>query len=110
MEISGVVRPFAPAFRRRVGACAPVLLLGTLLAPGRRTVPSALRGVGLSQERPFVNDPRVLNRDRWSSRTLSRILLGLRLGAFVPADAPVVVGSAETSERRRGATIAAKGL
>jgi hypothetical protein len=41
---------------------------------------------------------------------VSRILLQLLLEAFVPADAPVVLGIDETVERRRGAKIAAKGI
>src|SRR5207247_1597299 len=51
-----------------------------------------------------------LNRVCWSSRALSRILLQLLVAAFVPADAPVVVGIDDTIERRRGAKIAAKGI
>jgi hypothetical protein len=46
----------------------------------------------------------------WSSRQLSRILLQLLLEAFVPADAPIVVGIDETIERRWGAKIAARGI
>jgi DDE superfamily endonuclease len=110
VEIITVLRPFAPAFRARVWTSAQVLLVGAILAPGRRTVASVLRVVGLSQERHFTNYHRVLNRDHWSSRALSRILLGLLLAAFVPADAPVVVGIDEHIERRRGAKIAAKGI
>ena len=109
-EIIGVLQPFAPAFRTCVWEWAKVLLVGAILAPGGRTVTSVLRVVGLSQERHFANYHRVLNRDHWSSRALSRILLGLLLRAFVPADAPVVVGIDETIERRRGAKIAAKGI
>ncbi len=110
IEIIGVLQPFAPAFRTCVWEWAKVLLVGAILAPGGRTVTSVLRVVGLSQERHFANYHRVLNRDHWSSRTLSRILLGLLLRAFVAADAPVVVGIDETIERRRGAKIAAKGI
>jgi len=109
-EIIGVLQPFAPAFRACVWEWAKVLLVGAILAPGGRTVTAVLRVVGLSQERHFANYHRVLNRDHWSSRTLSRILLGLLLRAFVAADAPVVVGIDETIERRRGAKIAAKGI
>ena len=110
VEIIAVLQPFAPAFRRCVWEWAKVLLVGAILVPGGRTVTSVLRVVGLSQERHFANDHRVLNRDQWSSRALSRILLGLLLRAFVPSDAPVVVGIDETIERRRGAKIAAKGI
>jgi hypothetical protein len=110
VEIIVVLQPFAPAFRTCVWEWAKVLLVGAILAPGGRTVTSVLRVVGLSQEQHFANYHRVLNRDHWSSRALSRILLGLLLRAFVPADAPVVVGIDETIERRRGAKIAAKGI
>jgi hypothetical protein len=54
--------------------------------------------------------PRVLNRARWSSRALSRVLLALLVRAFVLPDAPVVMGLDEPIERRRGAKIAAKGI
>jgi hypothetical protein len=52
----------------------------------------------------------VLNRDKWSSRELSRILLRLLARAFVPAAQPVVFGLDDHIERRRGAKIAAKGI
>jgi hypothetical protein len=52
---------------------------------------------------------RVLNRAVWSSLAVSRVLLGLLIGAFVPSG-PVVVGIDEMLERRRGAKIAAKGI
>ena len=35
--------PFAPLFQRRVWPAVLVLVLGTLLAPGKRTVTAALR-------------------------------------------------------------------
>jgi hypothetical protein len=109
-EIIAVLQPFAPAFRRCVGEWAKVLLVGAILAPAGRTVTSVLRVVGLSHDQHVANDHRVLNRDRWSRRTLRRSRLGLLLPAFGAAAAPVVVGIAETSERRRGATSAAKGI
>lgn len=110
VEIIAVLQPFALAFGNRIWEWAKVLLVGAILAPGGRTVASVLRVMGLSQECHFQNYHRVLNRDRWSSRALNRILLGVLLRAFVPADAPVVVGIDETIERRRGAKIAAKGI
>jgi DDE superfamily endonuclease len=89
---------------------AKVLLIGAILAPGERTVTAILRVMGLSQEQQFQNYHRVLNRARWSSRALSRILLRLLVAIFVPGDAPIVVGIDETIERRRGPKIAAKGI
>ena len=97
-------------FSERVWAWAKVLLVGALLAPGKRTVTAVLRVMGLSQERQFQNYHRVLNRATWSSRAVSRALLRVLLQAFVPPDAPVVLGIDEHIERRRGAKIAAKGI
>jgi hypothetical protein len=81
-----------------------------MLTPGQRTVPAALRVMGLSDEAQFQNYHRVLNRARWSSRALSRILFHLLVAAFVPPAAVIVVGMDDTIERRRGAKIAAKGI
>jgi hypothetical protein len=105
-----VLRHFEMAFSEGVWEWARILLIGAILAPGKRTVTAALRVMGLSQERQFQNYHRVLNRAKWSSRTLSRILLRLLLLAFVPADHPVVLGLDDHIERRRGAKIAAKGI
>lgn len=105
-----VLRPFEWAFSERVWEWAKILLIGAILAPGIRTVTAALRVMGLSQERQFQNYHRVLNRAKWSSRRVSRIVLGLLVRAFVPADQAVVLGLDDHIERRRGAKIAAKGI
>jgi hypothetical protein len=105
-----VLRHFELAFSERVWEWAKVLLVGAILAPGKRTVTAALRVMGLSNEAQFQNYHRVLNRDTWSSRALSRILLRLLVRAFVPADAPVVIGLDDHIERRRGEKIAARGI
>src|SRR6266511_5116813 len=105
-----VLRHFELAFSERVWEWAKLLLIGAILAPGTRTVASVLRVIGLSQERQFQNYHRVLNRAKWSSRALSRILLSLLVRAFVPADQAVVLGLDDHIERRRGAKIAAKGI
>ena len=110
VEIIRVLRQLEPVFSERVWDWVKVLLVGAILAPGQRTVAAALRVMGLSTERQFQNYHRVLNRARWSSRELSRRLLRALVGAFVPADAPIVVGLDDTIERRRGAKIAAKGI
>jgi hypothetical protein len=52
----------------------------------------------------------VLNRATWSSRELSRLLLGLVVGLVVPGNEPVILGIDETIERRRGRQIAARGV
>ena len=44
---------FAPLFSKRVWAHVQVLVVGAILAPQKRTVTSALRIMGLSQDRQF---------------------------------------------------------
>jgi hypothetical protein len=105
-----VLVPFAPLFSRRVWQHALVLLAGAILAPGVRTVSSALRAMGLDKEKRFHRYHRVLNRAIWSSRGASRVLLGLLVEMFVPEGEPLVVGIDETLERRWGKKIAAKGV
>ena len=100
---------FAPLMSKRVGEHAQVLVVGALLAPGKRTVTAALRVLGLAQAPHFQTYHRVLNRARWSSLTVARVLLGLVVETFV-ATGPVVIGIDDTLERRRGAKIKAKGI
>jgi DDE superfamily endonuclease len=101
--------PFAPLFSERVFRHARVLLIGAILAPGRRTVSSALRAMGLDREKRFHRYHRVLSRARWSSLEASRILLGLLLEAFV-GEGPLILGLDETLERRYGKKISARGV
>ncbi len=103
-----VILSFAPLFFQRSWRHAEVLLLGAILAPGKRTVTSLLRISGLARERRFVNYHRVLNRTAWSPRAASRLLLGLLIAAFA-STRPVVLGI-DTIERRRGKRISAKGI
>ena len=108
-SIVSVLKPFAHLFTRPTWIHAQVLLLGTLLAQGPRTVAAALRAMGLGTERRFERYHRVLNRARWSSRQGARILLGLLIG-LLPTNCPLVVAVDETLERRKGIRIAAKGM
>jgi hypothetical protein len=87
-----------------------VLVAGAILAPGKRTVTSALRVMGLKDEKQYQNYHRVLNRAKWSSMQVSRILLGMLVLVLVQAGAPVVVAADETLERRRGPKIKEKGI
>jgi hypothetical protein len=105
-----VLAPFAPLFSKSVFQHVQLLLVGAILAPGKRTVASALRAVSLEDERRFCRYHRVLNRAVWSSREASRVLLGLLVEAFVPEGGPLVLGIDETLERRRGKKISAKGI
>jgi hypothetical protein len=65
--------------------------------------------LGLEQEPHFQQYHRVLNRARWSSLAVARVLLGLVVETVV-ATGPVVIGIDDTLERRRGAKIKAKGI
>lgn len=108
-DIIAILAPFAPVFSRPVFEHVKVLVCGALLATGKRTVTSALRVMGLSWCDQFENYHRVLNRDKWSSRLASYILLMLLVRVFAPTGA-IVIGIDETLERRRGAKIKAKGI
>jgi hypothetical protein len=101
---------FADLFTRPTWSTALVLLAGLVLAPGRRTVASALRILGRDREPDFCTFHRVLNRAPWSSRAAAGRLLGLLVGAFVPSGAPVVIGLDDTIERRWGPKITARGI
>jgi DDE superfamily endonuclease len=109
-RIIQVLRHFEEAFSERVWEWAKVLVIGAILVPGDRTVAAILRVMGHANEKQFQNYHRVLNRAKWSSRVLSRVLLLLLVRIFVPAGSPIVIGIDETIERRRGAQIAARGV
>jgi DDE superfamily endonuclease len=108
-EMIRVLSPFAPLFSGRVWCHVQILLMGAILAPGKRTVASALRVVGLQEEKRFCRYHRVLSRAVWSSKEASRMLLRSLVETFVP-EGPLVVGVDETLERRQGKRIAAKGI
>jgi DDE superfamily endonuclease len=101
--------PFAVGFTRPTWHNALILLAGAVLAPGRRTVSSALSVMGLRRSPSFTNFHRVLNRGRWSSCAGARRLFELLVAALVP-DGPVVVAIDETLERRWGPRIRARGI
>jgi hypothetical protein len=109
-EMIRVLSSFVPLFSKRVWPHVQVLLIGAILAPGKRTVSSALHAMGLTQEKRFHRYHRVLSRASWSSREVSHVLLGLLVEMFVPEGDPLVVGIDETLERRYGKKIAAKGV
>jgi hypothetical protein len=104
-----VLAVFATAFTAPTLANALVLLYGTILAPGRRTVAAALRMMGLGASKHFTNYHRVLNRARWSPWVLSQLLLALLIRLFLSAGAPLLLVVDETLERRRGPQIKYKG-
>ena len=108
-EYNTLFNQFRPFFSKRVWKLALILMVGAILAPGKRTVTAVLRIMGLSQEQHFQNYHRVLNRAVWSNLVISAVLLRLLLNTFLPLG-PVVIGIDETIERRRGKKIKAKGI
>lgn len=109
IEFTKLMIPFAPIFTKRVFHHAQVLVVGAILAIGKRTVSQALRVCGLSRAKNFQTYHRVLNRAVWSGLEASRLLLMVLIGVFAP-QGPLVLGLDETIERRRGAKIGAKGI
>ena len=99
IEVLAVFRPLftAPTWRKLM-----MLLTGTLLAHGRRTVAAALRASGNGMAANWSSFHQVLNRARWSPLAVSRQLLLLIVETFVPAGACVDLVIDETLERRWG--------
>ncbi|HEX3054447.1 MAG TPA: transposase [Aggregatilineaceae bacterium] len=103
--------PFAPCFYGvTTWMKAQLLLVGTILAPGKRTVTAALRVMGLKDEGKFAQYHQVLNRAIWSPLDLAHTLLMLLVKTFSPKDQPLVFGIDDTIERRWGRKIAARGI
>jgi len=67
-DLASLLAVFAPLFSKRVWRHVPVLITGAILAPGKRTISSVLRVMGLEDDVHFQNYQRVLNRAVWSSR------------------------------------------
>lgn len=109
VELSPLIIEFQPLFSKPVWQHAQLLLVGAILAIGKRTVTSCLRICGRAHEKGFQSYHRVLNRARWSALTASRILLRLLVAVFAPTG-ELVCGLDDTIERRRGQQIKAKGI
>lgn len=71
---------------------------------------SALRAVGLIDERHFTSYHRLLSRAAWSPLQLSAIVLRMIIDTFIAADQPLIVAVDDTLERRFGRRVAHKGI
>ena len=109
-SIISLLQPFAGLFAAPTWRKAQVLLVGAILAPGKRTVSSALQGLGLHAQRDFARFHHVLSRAVWSSLAVSRVLLGSLVQHLGPTPGPLCLGIDETMERRKGPRIAAQGV
>src|SRR3954454_19813256 len=99
-SLVSVLRPFRDGFTAPTWEHVLVLVMRAILVPGRRTVASALRVMGLGQARHFTNYPGVRNRNAWSACALSGRLVVLRADALVPDGEPVVIAPDDSIERR----------
>lgn len=87
-----------------------VLVVGAILATGKRTVSAVLHVMGLSQSANYAQYHHVLSRAVWSGHEASVLLLRMLLKTFARPNSPLVFGIDETLERRWGAKIAARGI
>ena len=85
------------------------LIIGTLLARGRRTVTAALRHTGQGDTPSFSLYHQVFNRARWSALKGSRCLLALLVQTFGAAGGSLTFVIDETLERRWGRRINKRG-
>jgi hypothetical protein len=87
-----------------------VLVVGAILATGKRTVSAVLRVMGMQEESNYASYHHVLNRAVWSGLEASQVLLRLMLKTWGKGAEVLVFGIDETIERRRGEQIEAKGI
>jgi hypothetical protein len=84
LAILPLLLPFAALFSRPTWEHMQVLLTGTLLCQGPRTVAAVLRAMGLHAEPRFEKYHRTLNRAHWSGLRGAQILLGLLIKLLPP--------------------------
>lgn len=94
----------APSYRKMV-----LLVCGTLLAHGRRTVTAALKMLGMADEHNWSKYHNLLNRAKWSGLEATTIMLRLLINTFLAPNAPVEIVLDETLERRWGRKIKKRG-
>lgn len=104
-----VLEAFRPEFTPRTWPKVVTLMLGTILARGRRTVAAALRQMGLHDDPKFSSYHQVFNRAAWSPLHLARQLLAAVIAAFVPPGVGLTFAIDETLERRWGRKIRIRG-
>ena len=113
MSLPGTLLPvleaFRPEFTARTWPKAVTLMLGTILARGRRTVAAALRQMGLHDDPKSSSYHQVFNRAAWSPLHLARRLLAAVIAAFVPPGVGLTFAIDETLERRWGRKIRIRG-
>ena len=107
--ILAILDAFRSEFSGPTWAKVVPLILGTILARGRRTVAAALRQAGLDHEPDFSKYHQVFNRAAWSPLRLSRRLLHLLIRVFRAVGLRLTFAIDETLERRWGRRIRLRG-
>ena len=105
IAIIAVLGHFEPLFTQPTWRKACLLIIGTLLGRGRRTVAAALRLSGHVADPHFNVFHHVLNRARWVPLAVSHRLLLVLIATFVLQGATVEIVVDETLERRWGPQI-----
>ena len=106
---STLLAPFQSLFSAPTWRKVQRLIVGTLLAHGRRTVTAALRHTGQGDTASFSLYHQVFNRARWSALKGSRCLLALLVETFDAAGGSLTFVIDETLERRWGRRINKRG-
>ncbi|MDQ2808026.1 MAG: transposase [Chloroflexota bacterium] len=104
-----VLESFRSLFTSRTWPKALLLVQGTRLVRGRRTVAAALRVMGHAADPAFTCYHQVLNRAAGSPLAVSHVLLLRLVTTFLPRDAPIQIVCDEHLERRWGPRILKRG-
>ena len=104
------LEPFRDAFTAPTWRFVLILVMGALLAPGKRTVTACLRITGRAMVENFASYHQALNRARWNPRDLAKQLARQSVARLVAQGEPIVIGLDDTIERRWGARIRARGI
>ena len=108
-HLSTTLTPLQSLFSAPTWRKVQRLLIGTLLARGRRTITAALRHTGQGGTPSFSLYHHVLNRARWSALKGSRRLLALLVQTFGAAGGSLTFVIDETLERRWGPRLKKRG-
>jgi hypothetical protein len=100
---------FRDSFTAAVWPRVLVLVAGVILAPGQRTVSTALPVMGLADRPGFGRYHEVLSEARWDGRLLARKLLRHLLDRLLP-EGEVVIVPDDSIERRWGRHIRDRGI
>ena len=108
LEVLALISIFSCLFTAPTWKNAQQLLTGAILCTGNLQISNILRVLGLESFGNFSKYHRFLNRAKWNSVQLSKILFGVLIHCL-PSTSPILIAVDETIERRKGKHIKAKG-